>query len=194
MYDRKKELEAWIAGRDPLEQETYNAVKDDILTMCEKFDDTGQSGHSAPFMAGMVGNLTKKLMLGIVLNPVTEETVDWSCGHFEENTCQSRVVSSLFMNKETGNIYYLDALSWCIADSSCWHGSAIVIDKDGVEHKIGSKVNNLSFPFMPKTFHIDVIEKPIGDDPKDTIFYVKNYDDLLEVFEYYNITIDNLKK
>ena len=186
MYDRKKELKIWISGRDKLEQKTYNAVKDELISIAEKFDKTDQSGATAPLMANMVSNVLKKLMLGEILNPITEENVNWSCDHFKEGTCQSRVLSSLFKDKTNGKVRYLDAFSWCLSSYSCWGGCAYV--KTGNKmYKIPSRMEGIKFPFVPKTFHINVSQDP---EDENSNFMIEDLEKLKEGLEYYGKTID----
>ena len=191
MYDRKKELETWIAGRDPLEQATYHVVKEDILKIAKKFDNTGQSGFSAPMMAGIVADLTKKMMLKETLNPITEETVDWACGHFEENKCQSRAEASLFKDTISGDIYYLDGIIFGEKDvkySSFTGNGVLARDEKGKTYKIGSSVHNLKFPIVPKSFKIFVAPLEINGEE----YYICELRDLREVFAHYKVGIEDL--
>ncbi len=187
MYNRKKELEEWISGRDKLEQETYNVLKEDILSICEKFDDTGQSGFSAPLMAGIVADVTRKLMLGIMINLVTDENVNWSEFRQEKGSYQSKTLSSLF--KDGDNISYNYGFSWCLNNDSCWNGTAYA-KIEGIIYKFKSGIDGIKLPFMPKTFHISVDEEVNGDLCK---FWVKDIDELKKGLEYYNRNIEDFR-
>ena len=153
----------------------------EIIKLVDKFSKSGQSGASAPYTAGAITSTLKKLLMFEPIAPVTGEDDEWS------NTKDMGSDNALWQNKrcfalfkESDNKpYYLDAIVWK-TDKGSWSGNANL--KDGT--KVSSRQYVKSFPFTPKTFVIDVIEKEIAKD--DWEFTVKDEAQLEEVFKYYN--------
>lgn len=79
-----------------------------------------------------------------------------------------------------GKPYYGNAIVWKNQHGVTWSGACW--DSNG--ERIGCSHYIKSFPFEPKTFVVDVIEKEIN--PDDWEFYLKDQKQLDEVFEYYN--------
>ena len=92
---------------------------------------------------------------------------------------QNARCSALFKNSEEKS-WYLDAITWETESGSRYSGRAIVLS---VGETIRSNQYIKNFPFEPKTFVINVIEKEIA--PDDWVFFVKDESQLEKVFEYY---------
>jgi hypothetical protein len=152
----------------------------EILALCEAFGNSGQSGGSAPYTASALSQAIKKLCLQQTIAPLTGEDDEWMevTGASDlPSMCQNKREGAVF--KDGSQAYYLDAITWKTQTGATWSGNAHA----GTE-KISSRQNIKSFPFYPKTFVVDVIEKEVSKDNWE--FDVKNHDDLKEVFEYYD--------
>jgi len=145
----------------------------EILALCEAFGNSGQSGGSASYTAGALADAIKKLCLQQPIAPITGEDNEWhevSDGVFQNNRC-----STVF--KENGRAYYLNAISWKTQKGATWNGTT--------KEDIKSRQFIKAFPFKPKTFVIDVIEKEVSKDNWE--FSIKDMSDLKEVAEYYDL-------
>lgn len=141
----------------------------EIKSLIQKFNQSGQSGFSAPYVAECISMVVKKLCLRKPLSSIDdldEEWVDFG------DVFQNKRCSALF--KERGKrAYYLDAIVFRDGESH--------FTSNGVFLKDGTKISSrqfVKFPFEEKTFYIDVYE----DNGKS---YVKNESELEDVFEYY---------
>ncbi len=186
----KKEL-------DILLETTPNAVIRDfipeILALCEKFGNSGQSGGSAPYVAGALSQAIKKLLLFEIIAPLTGEDEEWM--EIGKNEYQNRRLSSVF--KKDNKAYYLDAIVWQGPES--WDSFT------GTVNGIKSRQYIKSFPFTSKIFIIDVLREDWNEEkhgngewdkiecgPGPMAYKIKDKNQLKEVFEYYDkFEIDN---
>ena len=169
--------------------------REEILALCEKFGQSGQSGGSAPYTAGAVCNALKHLLLQEPIAPITGIDDEWvNCAGMGATDIDSSQVwqnnrcSALFKDSSIneGVPYYLDAIVWEDTKGHTWGGSAYcVIDQDGngKQIKISSRLFIKDFPFTPKTFYIDVIDVEVA--PGDWEFYIKDMEQLEKVWKYY---------
>jgi hypothetical protein len=195
-----------------LEKTTPDAVilpfKNEILALCEAFDNSGQSGGSAGFTAGAISEALKKLMMYESISPLTGDDDEWT------NTDGSQSGISLFQNNRCSAIfkdekhrpYYLDAIIWQgLEEYDTFTGTVYIAgyintvyidDKDF--KKVGSR-QCVRFPFIPKTFYIDVVRVNITKEEAEQrdlnyiernneCYYtiLKDPSQLDEVFEYYD--------
>lgn len=153
----------------------------ELLALCEAFGKSGQSGGSAPYTAGALSGAIKKLCMQQPICPIMGIDEEWSneIAVSERDLYQNTRCYALFKEGKTADPYYLDAIVWKTQNESTWSGYAT--------HPDGSKIKSRQFikgfPFEPKTFTIDVIEKEIGKD--DWEFIIKDPKQLDEVYEYY---------
>lgn len=185
----QRELDILVkSSPDPENRPIIEPFIPEILALCEKFGESGQSGGSAPYTASALASAIKKLCLQEPICPITGEDDEWvdvrDMGDGEILFQNSRECT-LF--KDSKGSYYLDAITWKTQKEITWGGIASLASGE----QIRSRQRIKSFPFEPKTFIIDVIEEEVAKD--DWIFHVKNEDDLIPVFEYYNKFEDNLK-
>jgi hypothetical protein len=159
----------------------------EILALCEKFGNSGQSGGSAPYVAGAISDAIKKLCLQKPICPITGIDDEW--GTVADSVNQNNREGAIFKGGDN-KAYYLDAITWKTQTGSTWSGNAFMSETD--RRKITSRQYIKSFPFTPKTFVIDVIEKEVKKD--DWEFYIKDPEQLKEVFEYYDAFKDNIKE
>lgn len=170
----QRELDILVkAATDPDNRPIIEPFIPEILALCEKF---GQSGGSAPFTASALSSAIKNLCLQKNICPIMGTDDEW--GTVADSVNQNKRLGSIFKDDE--GAYFLDAIVWKTDKDSGWSGSALL--ENG--KKILSRQRIKSFPFDPKTFTIDVIETEVA--PGDWEFKVKNENDLIPVFEYYN--------
>lgn len=173
---------------DPENRPIIEPFKEEILALCEKFGRSGQSGGSAPFTASALSASIKKLLLQDPICPIMDIPEEWrdvsemsdlAKGRtlFQNNRC-----SALF-KADNGPTYYLDAISFKPkGESYSMHISSGVKLTDG--SVIGSRQWVRWFPFTPKTFYVDVIQKEIAKD--DWEYFIKDERQLRSVFKYYD--------
>lgn len=150
---------------------------DEILALCEKFGQSGQSGGSAPMVATCIAQAIKSLLLQEPICPVTgidEEWMDVTEYNDGEILYQNTRCSALF-KLTTTDAYYIDAIVW---KSQLPHYT-FTGEVDGIQSRQFLK----GFPFTPKNFYIDVITTEIGPDIVE--HHIKNPKQLEKVWKYY---------
>ena len=64
-----------------LEKTTPDAIispfKNEIIALCHKFGESGQSGGSAPYTASAISQAVKKLMMQETIAPLTGSDDEW---------------------------------------------------------------------------------------------------------------------
>jgi hypothetical protein len=145
-----------------------------VMELIQTFSNQEHSGASASIVCSIFNQLAQyKPLRGI-----TGEDSEWT--EVSSGLFQNKRLSAVFKDFKIHNNqpYYLDAISWRIVENgSTWHGSAIT--RDGI--KITSRQLIKSFPFIPKTFIIDV-----NDNVDDFIITEESMKRLEEVFQYYD--------
>jgi hypothetical protein len=136
----------------------------EIMALVQKFADSGQSGGSAPFTAGVITEVLKKLLAQEPLGGVENSNDEWNdisdIEGVEEGTgtFQNTRLSSVFKEGKEGDPYYLDAIVF-VPEGKDYGFTGTASIKEGSEERIGSSQYIKSFPFEPKTFKITVNEK-----------------------------------
>lgn len=153
----------------------------EILALCEAFGNSGQSGGSAPYTAGIICSVLKKLLLQEPISPISGIEEEW-VSFYEINPnkpegYQNSRCSALFKDAaiENGAPYYLDAIVWK-GDTEGESGN----DWDtftGTVAGVTSRQFIKEFPFTPKTFYIDVTRKELPADHTEEPFYELEYYD-----------------
>ena len=128
--------------------------KDEILNICEKFGNSGQSGGSAPYVASIISSTVKKLLMFETISPLTGEDHEWSnvSNGPDDVLYQNKRNSAVF--KDTSGVWYLDAIIWT-ADTPGESGNNWDTFS-GTVQGIKSRQFVKEFPFTPKRFYIDV--------------------------------------
>lgn len=145
----------------------------EILAVCEAFGNSGQSGGSAPYVAGALSQAIKSLCLQKPICPITSIDDEWN----DVSEISDEPNKTLFQNnrcsavfKQTGEpAYYLDAIVWA-GDTEGESGN----DWDnftGTVEGITSRQNLKGFPFEPKTFYIGVTKEMLPDEWNEEPFY-----------------------
>lgn len=179
------------SSTDPNNRPLIEPFMEEILALCEKFGQSGQSGGSAPFTATALANSIKKLCLQEPISEITgieEEWVnisEWSGG---KEMYQNKRCSALFKEGKNGKPYYIDAIIKKTQNGTTWNGPFWMSKEDYLSGDKNKRLSSVayvkSFPFTPKTFYIDVIEEEVK--PDDWEMYVKDPIQLDRVWKYYD--------
>jgi hypothetical protein len=188
----KRELEILSkSATDPDNRPIIEPFIKEILALCEKFGNSGQSGGSAPYTATALSNAIKKLCLQEPICPITGIDEEWNdVANYDNDTplYQNNRCSGLFKEGKSGIPYYLDAVIKKTPNGTCWHGCFWKSKEDyltgNTNLKIAPKWYIKSFPFTPTTFYIDVLEDEVA--PDDWEMYMKNPKQLKAVYKYYS--------
>lgn len=167
----------------------------EILALCEKFGNSGQSGGSAPYTAAALSQAIKKLLLQETIAPLTGEDSEWNEiteGNDGKTMYQNNRRGAVFKDGKDGVPYYIEAIVFKGDIGGTFTGGKCVTLADGTE--LGSHQNIKSFPFEPKTFYIDVIDHRWNDKEEKEpdvnggwwTHSIKDEEQLKEVFEYYD--------
>lgn len=165
------ERELRLAGFFDKDSDYEGALGKAVMELIKVFSKQGHSG----FSANRVVSLFEKVARYENLLPLTGEDSEWNdISDLNGGTLQNNRVSSVFKEKETGRAYYIDAIVWRTQNGGYFTGSA---------DDVSSRQYIKSFPFTPKTFYVDVIEEEVKKD--DWVFHIKDNEQLMPVFEYY---------
>jgi len=187
----KRELEILVANAtDPDNRPIIEEFIPEILALCEKFGNSGQSGGSAPYTAQALSQAIKKLCLQETIAPLTGEESEWT--HISELSgevlYQNNREGGVFKDGKDGKAYYIDAIVMETEGGSRWSGKFWMSKQDYLagnrDLMVSGKGYIKSFPFKPKTFYIDVIEEEVAKD--DWEMYLKDPKQLQEAYEYYD--------
>jgi hypothetical protein len=169
----------------------------EIMSLVQRFADSGQSGGSAPFTAGAITEVLKKLLAQEPLGGVENTEDEWSDTISEDiDTYQNRRLSSVFKEGKDGKPYYLNSIVFVPEGKEYGFTSGGVMISEGNEETVGSSHYIKSFPFEPKTFKITVQEKEYRKLKDGTLIeedgggwwesWLKDPKQLDEVWEYYD--------
>ena len=178
------------AHTDPENRPIIEPFRDEILALVDAFGNSGQSGGSAPFTAGAISGAVKKLCMHDPIGPITGIEEEWGeslapdgVGPMQNNRC------SAVFKRDDGSCDYLNAIVWSGEDE--WDTFSGCIE--GVKSSQVLK----GFPFVPKTFYVDVTREKYdkakhGEDAEvsgcssgDFVYSIKDRSQLEEVWEYY---------
>lgn len=185
------ELELDILSKSNIDFENTSLVKDfvpEIIALVDKFGKSGQSGFSAPFTAKVLSNVIEKLCLQEPIMPILGIDEEWTnvSDIADEPMWQNKRCSGLF-KYSNGDVKYVEAIVKRTQNGTTWSGSFWLNKNDYLKNKKDLKIERKQsirgFPFIPKTFYIDVIEEEVA--PDDWEMYLVNRKQLDEVFEYY---------
>lgn len=174
--------------------------RDELLSLCEAFGNSGQSGGSAPYTATILAKTIKNLLLQEPICEITGIDEEW-IDVFEamgDKIYQNKRCCGLFKNPD-GTCNYIDAIVWREKTSEGWVTFTGKIYVDDIHFELISSSQNVNFPFKPKTFYVDVVSKPITEEVaiSENISYTKDIDgschytivknpkQLKRVFRYY---------
>lgn len=159
--------------------------RDEILSLCEAFGKSGQSGGSAPYTATAISQAVKKLLLKEPICDVIGHESEWSepleSGDSKDITIrQNRRCSALFLETthfvggDVSKAYYLDAIVWKGAED--WDRFTGSVYYDDRNFELINSRQYVKFPFKPKTFYIDVVRIPITEKEAESrnLHYIKD--------------------
>lgn len=169
----------------------------EILSLCEKFGHNGNSGGSAPYVAGALSQAIKKLCLQEPIMPMTGIDDEWvDVAKYGDGTngsddilFQNRRCGELFKNRD-GRAWYLDAIIWKGntegESGNDWDTFSGTVDGIKSHHYVKS------FPFTPKKFYIDVTREQLPEDWNEEPFI--EVSDWYDTEEYERTGIKNWHK
>lgn len=165
---KKRHPELVRAGLFDKDSDYEGMVGEAVQELLDVFEKQGHSGFSAPHVAGIFNRIVR----GELLTPLEDVPEEWGESlSNEDNVKQNRRCSAIF--KDEKGAYYLDAIVWKTQTGATWTGTA-----DGIRSR-----QYFDFPFIPKTFYIDIIEEEVAKD--DWIFHIKDKSQLDKVWEVY---------
>jgi hypothetical protein len=182
----KTELQ--IAGLFDKTEDFYEGMTGEaVMELIEVFSKQGHSGMSAPIVA----DLFKKLANYEPLIGITGKDEEWGdvrdIGN-GKSWYQNKRCSALFKDGKDGKPYYIDAIIKRDQNGICWSGMAWLNEEDyksGDRSKmVGKRGYVKSFPFVPKTFYIDVKDVEVAKDDWES--FVVDPSQLEEAWEYYD--------
>lgn len=179
----------------------------EIEALVDKFGQSGQSGGSAPYTAGAIVSVIKKMLAHEPLGDGIECTDDeWNdisdlSSDKEESFYQNNRLSSVFKDGKDGRPYYLDAIVFKpVGKDYSFTGNSVAMS-EGSDDTIGSSQYIKSLPFQPKKFTIDVDEKEYKKMEDGTLVeeegggwwesWIADPKQLDEVWEYYDMKKPN---
>jgi len=175
-------------GYKPIEEDEDGPNKwmqESVLELLEVFRKQGHSGSSAPYVVSMFA----KLASWVPLSPVTGKKWEWvetePGGMLQNKRC-----SALFADNNRKHPHFVDAIVWQGPDP---HDAFTGGDMEGYSSSLEIK----GFPFIPKTFRIDVTKEVYsvkkhgknaritkGND-EDYVYAIKDHSQLDAVWEVY---------
>lgn len=163
------------SGYTPLDEEQEDGpnkwMQENVLELIEVFSKQGHSGMSASFAIDAFKKLANYKLLTSVKSAEEFDFVETSMG----GSLQSRVISSVF--QEEGGEYDIDAIVFKNQKGHCFTTSLTCI---------GYKHAYIKYPFVPKTFYLDVIEKEVRPDDWE-IVGLADESQLADVREYFRL-------
>jgi hypothetical protein len=167
----------------------------EVMALVQKFADSGQSGGSAPFTAGVITEVLKKLLAQEPLGGVENTEDEWGEPVHGE-TFQNHRLSSVFKESKDSQPYYIEAIVFIPEGKEYGYTSGSVMMTEGSEETVSSSQYIKSFPFEPKTFKITVCEKEYRKMKDGSLVeedgggwwesWIKDPKQLDEVWEYYD--------
>jgi hypothetical protein len=175
-------LELQMAGYFDEDSDYGGALGEAVMELIEVFAKQGHSGMSA----AMVNGLFTKLANYEPLSPITGKDEEWGdIRDYSDNPYYQNKRESALFKYSDGSVHYIKAIVKRTPDGITWTGPLYLTREDAINcvDRIGSKLEIKGFPFIPKTFYIDVLEEEIEKD--DWIMWCKDPSQLDEVWEYY---------
>jgi hypothetical protein len=181
MYDLNQHAQLELKLANLLEEEESKLILDLIKLFSESSLD--------PKRSAFVSDLFWKLANGKNLTPVEQNEEEW----LDRDGIRLNKRNSDLIKYPDGKIEYTKALVFQDRRGNTWTGSCW-LNKDDCESgdntkKINSSQEVIKFPFMPKSFYIDVIEFEINDEIHTLI---KDINQLKAAISHYPLIWRNL--
>lgn len=144
--------------------------KDEIVALCNKFGNSGQSGGSAPYVASAISNAVRELMMFKTITPLIGSDDEWNLlDSSQTKSYQNNRVSAVFKdeNKFDGKAYYLEAIIFQGEDDWDAFTGSVLLDN-------GKRLTSrqpFEFPFTPKSFRVNVKRIPLPLDHTEEPYY-----------------------
>ena len=170
--------------------------ENEILMICEKFGQSGQSGGSAPSTVTILSNAIKTLCLFETIAPLTGEEDEWvGVSAFSDVVLYQNKRNSAVFKCGDGKAYYLDAIVKLDRGGNFWSGSVWINESDyksgSLDLKISGRGYIKSFPFTPKKFYIDVNDVEVSDGTWESIMIDSGQLD--EIRKYYYLDLSDFR-
>lgn len=131
-------------------------VAESVLTLAREFDATAPEGPQASSVADLFWKLANLRNL----TPLGDSPGDWAPDPGLDGTLRHRRCPDL-VRADGGPAVYTRALAFRDRDGAVWSGRCWA-DRDRTA-SVGSSLEVLSFPFMPRTFVLDAVRLPVGE-------------------------------
>ena len=95
--------------------------KDELLALCEKFGQSGQSGGSAPYVASALSSAVRKLCLFETIAPLTGEDDEWGRVEADESMKYQNLRDSRVFKDSQGRAYFIEAMIKECPDGFQWY-------------------------------------------------------------------------
>lgn len=160
-------------------------IQENLLELLEVFSNQGHSGFSANYCISAFS----KLAAFEPLSPLHGRDEEWNYLGDEmgddREMYQNKRYSAVFKDGKDGQPYYIDAIVFREEDGCCFTRST-----DGISSSQYIK----GFPFVPKTFYVDVKSWEVNKDDESVVepgsgwwvYEIKDQSQLEEIFEYYD--------
>lgn len=189
-----RELQILRENNDGSEELIVDKFEQVIMDILEINSKQGHSGSSAYYYAAYLSGLIKNAMLMKPLGPITGIDCEWvdvaEYGSNGDSLYQNNRDGAVFKDGKDAKPYYLDAIVWVGEEA----GDQFTGNVEGITSR-----QNIKFPFIPKTFYIDVIKlyierkHPNGyykDGERKYIYKIKDRKQLEKVAKYYEMQDD----
>jgi hypothetical protein len=182
------EKELRLAGLFDESSDYGGDIAKSVMELINLFNNQGHSGGSAPYVA----DIFKRLASFEPLTPITGSDAEWGepkktedgQTYFQNSRC-----SALFKDEKNGRPYYIHGIVKRDQNGGYWSGRAWESEEDyktgDREKMVGINTYVKSFPFVPKTFYIDVRDVEITKDDWES--FVSDPSQLDEVRKYYDL-------
>lgn len=183
----KRELE--IAGYYKGDSDYGGMLPEAVLELMEVFSKQGHSGMSASIVINLFSTLARFKNIALLIGNKEEwndigETLnkEKASNHYQNNR-----VSGVFKDGEGAQAYYIEAI--------VWQGEELHDTFIGSVEGVKSRQYIKNFPFIPKTFYVDVVkhydienypEHQVVEGAGKYVYTIKDRKQLDEVFNYYN--------
>jgi hypothetical protein len=155
--------------------DSRKVFQEELIALVSCFADQGHSGGSAPFGVAEIVSTIERLLSFQPLSPLLgtdEEWVDVSDYGFHSPLFQNCRHTSVFRGSN-GSACYLDAILWFGVDT----GSTFTGNVEGISSSL-----EISFPFTPKTFSVDVSRLNSGEDAEYSILYPRQLENIRKYY------------
>lgn len=169
--EKHADKELKLAGINSSDADYGGELYEAVMELVRTFANQGHSGGSA----ARTLQLFKKVASYELLTPLSGKDSEWN--DIGNDSFQNNRDPRVFKQGKDGRAYFLNAIVWRTQIGSTWSGKS----KEGIT----SRQYIRSFPFTPKTFYVDVIQKEVAkDDWEFTIKDSKQLEEVKAVYDY----------